>query len=74
MPGLVSWLGRSSEVSPLQCKQAWKAVEDYRSPRRFAMSRARGVRQVLDCASLLALGLVSIRISGVGGVSWEDPR
>lgn len=32
-----------------------KAVEDYRSPRRFAMSEAREVRQVLECASPLAL-------------------
>ncbi len=37
---------------------AGKAVGDYRSPRRFATVKGCGhVRQVLDCASPLALSL-----------------
>jgi len=44
-----------------QVKTWWpsggKAVEGYRSPRRFAFAKAAGeVRQVLDCASPLGLG------------------
>jgi hypothetical protein len=38
------------------CEQLGKAVEGYRTTRRFAMFEgAKPLRQVLDCASPLAL-------------------
>lgn len=42
---------------------AEKAVEGYRTPRRFAKGRGLGIcRQVLDCASPLALWIMRLLI------------
>jgi hypothetical protein len=58
--GLGGWNGRISELLAWYFLLGWKAVEDDRSPRRFAMGRTWGIRQVLECASPLALGWSSI--------------
>ena len=55
---------------PMRVPPGSKAVGDYRSPRRFATSRAKQVRQGLECASPLALWNHVSRAVEV----WDVPR
>jgi hypothetical protein len=49
--------GRFASLKPIteSCRSDAKAVEGYRTPRREAFSGAQWFRQVLECASPLAL-------------------
>jgi hypothetical protein len=46
---------RSRRIAAWNLTLSGKAAEGYRTPRRVAFYEAQGVRQVLECASPLAL-------------------
>ena len=66
--------GRISELSVLQLKLWWKAVADYRSPRRFARSRARESGRSWSAPALWGFDRRRSETPCGGGVSREDPR